>query len=114
MPGPHPVRLNIVVTLYNVVGSALIQRLIVQAFGDIDELSLRDPQGVVPEDGFHKEFKGYTFSIHAREGIEITWHIVRFAIVQVFAFMGANHYGLARIDIQNGHRIIGVGMISRK
>ena len=112
MPGPNPVRLNTVVTLYDVVGRALIQRLIVQAYNDINELFLRNPEGAVPENGYHNELSGYTFSIRARDGIEINWHIVRFTIVQIFAFMGVHHYGLARIDIQHGPRVIAVGMIS--
>ena len=114
MPGPNPLRLNVVVILYNVVGQAAIQRLLLETFGDANDLYQRDPQGVVPEDGFHRERNGYTVSIHAREGIEVTWSIVRFTITQVFAFMGVNDYGLARFDIQNGRRIIAVGMISRE
>ena len=115
LPGPYPENIGVSFVDTVIIGVAhrAIQRLLSRVWTLIFEQSHRDPNGILPEDGFRLDTSGYYFSILPRDGVFMTWTVVCEAFQLIEALQSAGGYGTARINVHNGERIIAVAYVDK-
>ncbi|MCJ1233814.1 hypothetical protein MMC14_001772 [Varicellaria rhodocarpa] len=114
LPGPLPESIGVTVVDGIMVNVArrIIQQLLSRAWTLIFEQCHCDPHGLLPEDGFGQRTGGYSFTLLPRERVFMTWTVVYEAFQLIEALQSAGGYGLARMDVHNGNRVIGVVYVS--
>ena len=114
LPGPFPENIGVTVVDEIIIGVSrrIIQRLLSRAWTLMFEQCHREPQGLLPEGGFGQRSGGYSFTLLPREGVFMTWTVACEAFELIEAMQSAIGYGLARMNVHNGERVIGVAYVS--